>query len=173
MPASAAKIRGHSEVGHVEAPSTDVPWGRTTEDGVEMQLGVQSVDLFSSQSLMEEDTGITRVSIGLVIPLVYAELEVIKNAFGIPDASLTGDLSAGTPTQEVLALAPGDIGSQERALYSLGVGPVSTRRIDVPRAKVTDLGNLKQSKTGWMTPQATWRALAPASGPVLTITDDV
>lgn len=163
--------RGHNEVGHVITGPTDVSWGKTQEEGVEIQVGVQSVDLFSAQSSMEEDTGITRTTLNFVARLIDAALQSIQRAFGIPDSEFTGDLEAATPTAEVLDFEAGLVGSQERELYSLGPGPASTRRIEVPRAKVSDLGPLQQSKTGWMLPQATWRALNPTSGHALRITD--
>ena len=62
MPTAQFRARGHSEVGHVESGPTDVSWGKTSEDGVEVQVNVTAVDLYSSQSTMEEDTGITRTS---------------------------------------------------------------------------------------------------------------
>lgn len=166
---AAFKARGHQEVGHVGAGPADVSWGKTSEDGVEVQMQVTAVDLFSSQSLMEEDTGISRVSMSLAMNLIHSELSVIADAFGIPAASLTGD---GATTPETLAIGQADLGAEERALYSLGPGPNSTRRINAPRAKVADLGNLVQSKTNWMQPAPTWRVLEPVGGgAVVTIID--
>lgn len=162
--------RGHTEVGHVDGG--DNSWGKTQEDGIEVQAAVTAVDLFSAQSTMEEDTGITRTSLSILIRLIDASLQSIQRLFGIPDSEFTGDLTAATPTAEVLDFEEGLIGSTERVLYSLGPGPSSTRRIDVPRAKVADLGSLAQSKVNWMLPQATWRVLNPAAGGhALRITD--
>lgn len=170
MATSTFYARGHSGVGHVSGGS-DVSWGRTTPEGVSLQLGVQSVDLESAQTLMEVDTGITRVTVNIVIRLVSAALQVIQRAFGMSATAFTGDLTAGTPLAEQLDIADTDLGSQEQQLYSLGPGPASTRRITVYRAKVSDLGGLDQAKPSWMLPSPTWRALAPASGPVIRILD--
>lgn len=176
MPISHATLRGHNEVGEVIAGPTDSPWGRTQEEGVELQVSVQSVDLFSAQSTMDEDAGITRTSLSLVVRLLSGTLLTIRRALGIPSAQLTGDLAAATPTTEVLAIKAGNIGFEEKHLYSIGAGPASTRRIAASRCMLTDMGPLQQSKTGWVLPVATWRILDPTVNfatplAVLTITD--
>lgn len=161
--------RGHTDVGHDD--SGDVSWGKTQEEGVEIQVAVNSVDLYSAQSTMEEDTGITRTSLSLVARLIDAALNVIQRATGIPDSEFTGDLTDPTPTSEVLDLEEGLIGSVERTIYSTGPGPTSTRRIDIPRAKVIDISSMAQSKVAWWLLTVTWRVLNPASGHALRITD--
>lgn len=174
MPAANAFVRGHQEVGHV-ASSTDVPWGKTAEDAVSIQMNVQTVDLFSAQSKMNEDTGITQIGMDIVIKGIDGALRNIQRAFGLPDSAFTGDLSNITPSDEVLEFNEDEIGETERAIYSEGPGPLaSTRRIDAPRCKLVSVGALAQSKTGWMLPEATWRVLNPGSStPVVTITDIV
>jgi len=173
MPTTGFRARGHSEVGHVDPSGpTDVPWGKTAEDGIDLQVNATSVDLFSSQSTMEEDTGITRTSLSIVARLIDAALQVFQRATGTPDSEFTGDLEDATPTAEVLDFEEGKIGSVERALYSLGPGPASTRRIDAVRSKVADIQSVSQSKVNWWTPTVTWRVLNPAAGGhALRITD--
>jgi hypothetical protein len=170
--AANAFTRGHSEVGHVASGPVDVPWGKTAEEAVEIQMNVTSVDLFSSQSKMEEDTGISRVSMSLAINGIDGALQNIGRMFGMPDTAFTGDLSAST--DEVLRFDQDDIGEEVREIYSLGAGALaSVRRVSAPRCKLTDVGPLAQSKTGWMVPSATWRVLNPntAGVSVLTIRD--
>jgi hypothetical protein len=165
-----ATVRGHQEVGHVSA-AVDVPWGKTQEDAVTLQLNVTTVDLYSSQSKMPEDTGITQVGMQLTINSIDAALRNVGRVLGLPDSAFTGDLSADT--NEVLAFADDTIGETERAIYSKGPGPLlSTRRIDASRCKLASAGPLSQSKTGWMLPTCTWNVLVPTTGNVLTITDD-
>lgn len=162
--------RGHSDFGHVAG--SDVSWGRSGPEGMSMQLSATSIDLPTAQTLMPVDSGITDVLFTIGIRLVSAALQVIQRAYGLPDSAFSGGLQGGSPTAEILNLQDLDVGKQERQLYSLGPGAVSTRRIDVFRAKISDLGELAQAKTAWMLPQATWRALAPATGPAVKITDN-
>ena len=173
MPATNTYQRGHTEVGHRSgSPVTDTAWGKTQEEGFQIQMSVTTVDLLSAQSKMEEDTGITRVTMDAVVNGIDGSLRNIGRMYGMPDSSFTGDVTSST--DEVLSFNQDDIGEEERHLYSLGPGAAaSTRDIDIPRAKLSNAGPLVQSKTSWMTPVATWRILNPGTDPVLTITDDV
>lgn len=178
MPISHATLRGHNEVGEVTTGPVDNPWGRTQEEGVELQVSVQSVDLFSSQSTMDEDAGITRTSLSLMIRLISGTLVTLRRALGIPSAQLTGDLANATPTAEVLTIKAGNIGAELKHIYSIGDGPASTRRIAASRCILTDMAPLQQSKTNWLLPSATWRILDPTTNfasplAVVTITDAV
>lgn len=171
MPASAVNLRGHLEVGEV-ITATDTPWGKTQEEGVEVQVAVQSVELYSSQSTMMEDAGITRTGLSFVVRMIDSSLTTLRRLFGMPASALTGDLEAATPTAEVLSFNEGEIGSETKAIYSEGPGPESTRRFDMPECKLTSIGRLVQSKTNYMLPEATWAILNPsAGGYALRITD--
>lgn len=179
MPASAARLRGISEVGHITDPTgapTDVPWGKTQQEGVTLQLSTETVDLMSAQATMKEDSGLVSTAMQLVIRMITAELQLLQRLYGIPAASFSGDLEDVTPTPEVLSVAEGDLGSQEESLYVLGTGPASTRRVEAARCRVVDLGGLNFASTSYQTPEGTWEVLAPASGdvrPPLEITDAV
>jgi hypothetical protein len=167
---SNAFVRGHSEVGH-KSGATDVPWGRTAEDAVSIQLNVQTVELYSAQSVMAEDSGVTQVGMQLGINGIDGSLQNIGRVLGLPDSAFTGDLSAST--NEVLTFDKDDIGASALALYSKGPGPLSSvRRIDAPNCKLASAGALAQAKTGWMLPSAVFNILVPATGNPLTITDD-
>jgi hypothetical protein len=171
MPATNAFVRGHQEVGHVITGPTDVPWGKTAEEAVQLQMNVTTVDLFSAQSKMNEDTGITQVGMDIQINGIDGALRNVGRVFGLPDAAFSGTLPAG----EELKFEQNDIGETERHIYSEGPGAgASTRRISAPRCKLVNVGPLAQSKTGWFLPTATWRVLNPSAGiPVVTITDAV
>lgn len=178
MPASNAYVRGHNLVG-MKVGATDTDLGRTAEDAVSLQMNVQSIELFSSQSLMAEDVGITQVGMDLNIKGIDGTLRNIGRLYGLPDDALTGDLVVGD-VDEQLDFNETGIGSTERYIYSEGPGPRSSvRRIAAPRCKVKNVGPLVQSKTGWMIPEATWGVLWPgltqegATQPILTITDIV
>lgn len=176
MAASNAYVRGHNLVG-MKISGTDTDLGRTAEDAVSIQMNVQSVELFSSQSLMAEDVGITQVGMELVINGIDGSLRNIQRLFGLPDAAFTGDLVVGA-IDEQLDFNEDGIGATERFIYSEGPGPrSSTRRISAPRCKVKNVGPLQQGKTGWMLPTATWGVLRPdldqagAEQAILQITD--
>ena len=176
MPASAYRHRGINEVGHVNATPADVPWGRTTQDGVNLQLTANTVELQSGQATMLESVGLVSARIQLAIGLVVSELTALQRLWGLPDSAVTGDLAAvspATPTAEVLAIAPNAMGTVERRVYVLGPGPRSTRRIEAVRARVSDLGGIQLAQNAFSLPNATWEVLAPATGNALTITDAV
>lgn len=173
MAAADTPVRGHTVFGHAAAGPTRTAWGRTGEEAVTLQFAVTTVDLYSSQSKMPEDTGITRVESTLAVNGIDGSLTNIGRMLGMPDSSHNGgDLTA--LTDEALDFNDDDVGEQERWLYSLGPGPLnSTRTIDAFRCKVSDVQPLMQAKTDWMLPQASWRMLRPTSGPFITITDDL
>lgn len=173
MPASGFRQVGISEVGHRDG-AADVSWGNTQQDGLTVQLTAETIDLQSGQAFMRESVHLVAGRIQLVINLVGSELTALARAWGFPVAALTGDLTAATPTPEVLTITGNNIGTQERTLYALGPGPRSTRRIQAARCKVADLGNLSMASNAYMLPSATWEVLNPPTGTAaLTITDAV
>lgn len=179
MPATGARLIGVSEVGHVTDPEgapTDVPWGNTQQDGVTLQLAVDTVDLQSAQAKMREDSNLVSADIQMVINLIVAELTALQRAWGLPADAFDGDLSGATPAAEVLTITEGNLGTREDTLYVLGPGPVSTRRVEVGRAKVSDIGNLQFASNAYMLPTATWSVLNPGAESTLeplVITDAV
>jgi|SRR5688572_17744390 len=178
MPASNAKVRGHQLVG-MKVSGVDTDLGRTAEDAVSIQMNLQTVELFSSQSLMAEDVGITQVGMELVINGIDGSLRNIQRLFGLPDDAFSGDLVVGD-TDEQLDFNEDEMGNTERYIFSEGPGPrSSTRRIAAPRCKVKQVGPLQQNKGSWMLPSSTWGVLRPdltqggAEQAILTITDIV
>lgn len=178
MPATGARLIGINEVGHVEDPEgtpVDTAWGNTQQDGASLQLAVDTVDLQSAQAKMREDNSLVSADIQLVINLVIAELTALQRAWGLPAAALVGDLEdATTPTEEVLTISAGNLGTREATLYIVGPGPSSTRRVQAGRAKVSDIGELQFASNGYTLPSVTWSILNPGSGSTLdplTITD--
>lgn len=166
MASAGARLIGISEVGHDD--SGDVPWGNTQQQGVLLQLTTETVDLMSGQAKMKEDVNLVQAAMQLQIGLVTANLEVFQRIWGLPDAALTGSLPG---SNEVLTFTEGNTGTQERPLYVLGIGAVSTRRIDAIRCRVTDLGEMNFASNGYMLPNATWEVLNPLAGDPLVITD--
>ena len=173
MPATNFMAFGSQEVGYVTGGNTLVPVSKTTKDGVDIQLNVTFVDLYGGTDALPADSKSERAELTAGMTLRNAELTVLKFALGLPDAALTGDLGGGTPTAEVLAVDASTIGSVRRHLYALGPGPASTRKIEIPNAQWQGVNGLGQKGNAHTTPQATFRALTPASGPAVRITDAV
>jgi len=164
-----ATVRGHQEVGFVIS-AVDTSLGKTAEDAVTLSMNVTTVDLYSSQSKMQEDTGITQVAMQIAINSINGALKNFGRLLGLVDTAFAGDLSLDT--NEVLTVEEDTIGETERAIYSEGPGPLlSTRRIYAQRCKLASIGPIVQAKVGWMLPQMVWNVLNPTSGAPLTITD--
>src|SRR5687768_3172231 len=120
---------GTQEAGYVTGGTTLVPVSKTTKDGVDLQLNSTFVDAYGGMDVLPADSRQERGELTLGMTFLRADLTTFRFALGLPDGALTGDLSAGTPTAEVLAVDAGDIGSTRRHLYALGPGPASTRKI--------------------------------------------
>ena len=171
MPATAARLVGISSVGHVAAGPTDVPWGETQKDGVSLQLSLARVDVRSGQGPLKLASHVTEAGVAMAIRMLESALQRLGYMLGLPSASFTGNLVATpTPSAEVLVI-DGELGSEELQLYALGVGPVTTRRIDAKRAVLTDPGSLAIADNAYMQPAVTFELLKPATGDFLKITD--
>lgn len=171
MPASSETIIGVNEIGEHDGQGSDTSWGRTQEDGAVLTLSVTKQELFSGQAKMAEDTHINRVAMGLQFSLIFMELENVQRMLGIAAAQFTGDITGG-PSDEVLTIDQDSIGAVEKGLYAEGPGPASTRRVEVARALLGDVGDIAWSDTQWQIGQVTWDVINTADGlAVLTITD--
>lgn len=164
MPATNQRLIGINEVGHVVDPdstATDTPWGNTQQSGVELQLTTETVELQSGQATMKESVNLVTAAMVMAMALVVAELTAFGRIWGLPDSAFTGDLEDTTPTDEILSITTGNMGTEERALYILGPGPETTRRVDARRCRVSDLGNLSFASNAFQTPDASWEVLVP------------
>lgn len=155
--------RGITEVGHVNE-STDVPWGRTGEDGITITNGATRESLYSGQDLAEVDSGITRVEASVQIRLIEASAENLARILGLPDSAVTG-----TGASAVLTVLADEIGTEEFHLYAIQPGPDGPRRFDFPRARVAQPGDLNISKTAWTLPESTFALLVPEDGKLWTM----
>jgi len=173
------RLTGINEIGHITDPEgspTDVSWGNTLKEGVQLQLAVQSIELTSGQALMKEDVSVTDASMQFQLKLISSDNLALVYLWGLPDSANVGDLGLGSPTPEVLTITEGNLASVERAIYVEAPGPASTRRVQARRCKVSDMGGLAFSAADYQTPEATWDVLNPTStmsDPPLTITDAV
>lgn len=171
MPASAARLIGISSVGHVAAGPTDVPWGETQKDGVSIQMSLARVDIRSGQSALKLTSHVTEAGVTMAIRMLESALQRLGYMLGMPSGNFTGNLTATpTPSAEVLTI-DGELGSEELQLYAIGVGPVTTRRIDAKRAVLTDPGSVVVADNAYAQPAVTFELLKPATGDFLKITD--
>lgn len=174
MPVEDARLVGIQEVGHVEDPggtATDTPWGNTQQDGVEVQLSAENVRLQSGQAKMAENINLVTANMTLVFALVVSELTALQRLWGLPTAAFSGDLEAASPTPESLTITESNLGTREDALYILGPGPVSTRRVDARSCRVGDIGGVSFASNAFQTPQSSWEILNPSTGDPLVIED--
>lgn len=140
-PTTGNVLSGLTEVGHVSDPwgtPADVSWGATEQDGAEVRVNGETLDIRSAQSKVLEEQILHAVTLEVVYRLQYADLLNVARMLGLDEASYpTGDLQAGTPTDEVLEPLIEDIGSREFYLYLLTPGPAATRRFEFKRCKAS------------------------------------
>lgn len=158
-----ARYRGVTEVGHVDAGS-DVPWGKTTEDGVSFSFGTTRESLYSGQDLAEVESAITRVEGSVTFRMIESDPVTLARVMGLPESAVTGE-----GTEATLSVLASEIGTREFTLYAIQPGPDGPRRFEWPRARVADIGDLNLSKTAWTTPESTFAVLAPDTGPMFTV----
>lgn len=162
-----ARYRGITEVGHVvdnAGVPTDTPWGKTTEDGVNVTMGTTRESLYSGQDLAEVESAITRVEGGVTFRMIESDPQTLARLMGLPDTAVSGTGAAATLT--VLA---DQLGTEEFHLYAIQPGPDGPRRFDFPRTRVADIGDLALSKTAWTTPESTFSLLVPDTGELFTV----
>jgi hypothetical protein len=165
-------IRGISEVGAVRS-GADVTFGRTTPDGVSIVFSGNELEVESGQSTFLEQLFSTSDRIAVTVNLLFADLVNLREVLGLPESALTGDLNAGTPTAEVLAILEANMRTRTDVLYVLAPGPTSTRRYLFNRAKLRGGATITHGRDNHTVLTATWEVLRPASGNVVTITDAI
>lgn len=153
--------RGITEFGHVKpgVTPTDVPWGKTAEDGFSIANSITRESLFSGQDLAEVDSAITRVEMTVNVTLLSGDAVTLARSLGLPESAVEDD---------VLSVLADEIGTEEFHLYAIQPGPDGPVRFEFFRARVSDPGSLAVSKTAWMTPNPTFAIMVPASGPLWT-----
>jgi hypothetical protein len=163
---------GITEFGDIESGPTDVPWGATEQNGVTVAITGEDVDVQSGQALMLEDSFPSTRTIEVTARLQHGGLLNLKDALGMPDSALTGDLQATpTATDEVLAIVGTNIGTEELNLYADQPGPVSTRRYDFKRCKQRAGMTLELGSNNYTMLESVWQVLNPTSGNAVEITD--
>jgi hypothetical protein len=169
-------LSGITEFGEVTGGTgysggTDVPWGHTERNGVTINVAGEDVDVQSGQNLVLEDSFASARMIELVARLQYSGLLNVRDALGMPSSALTGDLGATTPTDEVLVLTGTNMGSEEKHIYALTPGPVSTRRYAAIRCKQRAGMTLELASNDYVRLETTWTVLDGGSYDEMQITD--
>ncbi len=161
-------LSGISEFGDVTGETapydglgTDAPYGATERNGVTIQVTGEDVDVQSGQNLVLEDSFASARSIELTARLQHSGLLNIKDALGMPDAALTGDLAT---IDEVLAFNGTNIASEEKTIYVLSPGPNTTRRIQAQRCKQRAGLTLELASNDYLKLETTWTILDGGTG---------
>ena len=135
---------------------TKTSWGYTSEEGARIVPTVNRVEQRSGQSAAVLDSFIESVGGQLQIRMLSGHLENLRRMMGMPSSQLTGDLSAGTPTKEVLRVSGSALGTEEQQLYVETMGPLGPRTYYFPRAKVSSFPEQTHSRTEYFEPNATF-----------------
>jgi hypothetical protein len=160
-------ISGITEFGHDDG--ADQAWGATEQNGVTVAITGEDVDVQSGQALMLEDSFPSARTIEVTARLQHGGLLNVKDALGMADATLTGDL--GAVTDEVLAITGANIGTEELKLYAIQPGPVSTRDFRFFRCKQRAGITLELGSNNYSMLESVWQVLNPTSGNAAEITD--
>lgn len=129
-------------------------WGYTSEEGARIVPTVNRIEQRSGQSAAVLDSFIESVGGQLQVRMLSGHLENLRRMMGLPSAALTGDLSAGTPTKEVLQVTGATLGTEEQQLYLQTMGPLGPRTYFFPRAKVNSFPEMAHSRTEYFEPNA-------------------
>lgn len=164
---------GINEVGAIVG-GTDVPWGETEQAGATLTLDGTDFDLRAAQSKMLRDRiPITRDAT-VTLRLQNVDLANVRDVLGLPASALTGDLNGTAPSDEVLAIDPEEVSTEEFGLYVETPGPAGPRRVEVARCKPHGTITINFSATENQRLEATFQVLRPEGGVVpITITDAV
>lgn len=146
------------ELGHVDnsGTPTDVPWGKTTEDGLTFTPGTVTREfLYTGQDYGPVDTQRQRVEGTTVrFRMAQADPTTIARTLGLPDSAVTG-----TGSNAALKVKQEDIGSREFRLYAIVETNLGLRRLEIPRAVVTETDELNFTKGQWANPGCTMTVL--------------
>ena len=146
--------------------------GPTAQDGVTIEYGGSNLDTFSGQSTaMVASEPVTR-TIAIVIKHLAGDLRVKRFALGLPASAHTGDLQAGTPTAEVLAIRQNEMGTLSASLSITSPGPKGPRTKVFPLVRTQPQLTEVNSQSANIQYESRWIALDPQDGtPLETDTD--
>jgi hypothetical protein len=150
---------------------TRTSWGFTSEEGARITPNVSRIEQRSGQSAVIVDSFISEAGARLGVRMLSATLTQLRRMMGLPGSALTGDLSAGTPTDETLIIRGGELGTEEQSLYIRTMGPLGPRTYYIPRAKVASFPEQSHSRTEYFEPNAEFDIYENEAGEVYWIVD--
>jgi hypothetical protein len=161
--------RGNSDFGRITDPTNltaatiaagdKVSLADTAEDGVPIGVEISPIYLYTAQSKMPRDSGVTQVSFNATPTIMNTDLQNLAFALGEDSA-----YSAGPPI--TFNFRKDTLGEAAIAWYSEGkAGTGLLRRIFAPLSRLTGLGNLQQAKSAWMAINPTYTVLDPGTDP--------
>lgn len=151
---------------------TKTSWGYTSEEGARIVPTVNRIEQRSGQSAAVLDSFIESVGGQLQIRMLSGHLTNLRRMMGLPSSSLTGDLSAGSPTKEVLLVSGAELGTEEQQLYLETMGPRGARTYFFPRAKVTSFPEQAHSRTEYFEPNGSFDLYEEETGGLLYWIED-
>lgn len=161
-------LRGNSDFGRIASPTgktaANIVTGDktsladTAENGVPIGVQVSPIYLYTAQSKMPRDSGVTQVLFEARPEIFNLELENFAKAL-LEDSAYT----AGPP--KTFNFRKDTLGESEGAIYSEGRGEASDkiRRLFAPLVRLTGLGDVVQAKTEWMAIRPTYTILDPGT----------
>lgn len=140
------------ELGHIDssgAEPVDVPWGKTTEDGLAFTPGnVTREYQYTGQDYGPVDSQKNRIEGSQVrFRMAQGDPITIARTLGLPDTAVTGVGNAAS-----LKVKQQEVGDREFHLYAIVETSLGLRRLEIPRAVVTDTDELNFTKGQWANP---------------------
>lgn len=160
---------GHISVGNVgtAAPADasaapGVGWtdlGYASEDGVTLTPSMDTEDINAWQSAVPVRRIVTGSSLELGFTLIQSNTDVMSLYFN-------AEVIAGPPVSFEIPVAPDPL---ERALLIDWIDGGENFRLYVPRAQLSDTGEVTLARGEAVSWEMTFTALAPAAGPLATV----
>src|SRR3990172_6380282 len=100
--ATSVAAGGATDAFHEDNVYTETPWKLTHPEGAKIVPSVSTVKQRSGQSAWAKDSFNTEADAQLQVRMIDGELETERKLSGLPEAALTGDLSATPATAETL-----------------------------------------------------------------------
>ena len=163
-------LSGITEFGSYVTGPVDTSWGATERNGVSIAIEGEDVDVQSGQVLMLEDSFASQRSITVTARLQYSGLLNMRDALGLPASALVGDIAGAT--DETLSVIDAEIATEEKSLYAITPGPVSTRRFEFIRCKQRGGFTMELASNDYVRMESSWGLLRPSGGgAAMTVTD--
>ena len=150
---------------------TKTPLGHVTDEGATITNASTTVKQRSGTTGAPLHSHVSEYDPQLRVGLASGALDALRIAMGMPTSALTGDLSAGTPTKEVLSVRANNVATEELSLYLETVGAAGPRTWFFPRAKVATLPDFNLARGTYLGSTSTFDLYEGASGDLFWVED--